>query len=85
MLLDKDLKEHKDKDKAAKSFSDQEVVGFLVLLDKDLGDRKDEDKAAGSFSDQEAEFLTQWIRTSRTAKMRTRRRGPLAVSRWWSS
>jgi len=56
--LDEDLKDVKDKGKAATPCSAQEVVDFLAHLDEDLKDYKDKGKAATPCSDQEVvDFL----------------------------
>ena len=60
--LDEDLKDYKDKGKAATPCSVQEAVDFLAQLDEDedLKDYKDKSRAATPCSDQEVvDFLKQ--------------------------
>jgi len=80
--LDEDLKDYKDKGKAATHCSDQKAVDFLAQLDEDLKDYKDKSRAATPCSDQEVvDFLKSWTRTSSTTRTRTGRRSepPMAT------
>jgi len=56
--LDEDLKDYKDKGKAATPCSDQEVLDFIAQLDEDLKDYEDKGRAATPCSDREVvDFL----------------------------
>ena len=83
--LDEDLKDYKDKGKAATPCSDQEAVDFLAQLDEDLKDYKDKGKAATPCSDQEVvDFLAQLDEDLKDYKDKGRS-ATVATRRWWTS